>query len=178
MCEMLKVSRLVFELSSAHIELNSDNPGWWRRGHGSKVVVEEEWSLLKSRTLVGVAPAITGADRACWQLHEARLSWRRSDVAANRLRWRRNARLLRDSKGCWDDSSAVHRRLWAGVERQLNFAVALSPFGRVVGMAKIGAAQKRDEGLTRREERESHGRREKYQKKCFFCLFLGSWFLR
>ena len=60
---------------------------------------------------------------------------------------------------------------WRG--RQLNFIVALSSFGGVAGMAKIRVVQKRDEGLTRRKERESHGRREKYQKKCFVVFFSG-----
>ena len=72
--EILEVSRLVFELSSAHNELNSDNLGQWRRGHGSTMVVEEEQSLPKSWSLVGAARAVTSADRACWQLHKARLS--------------------------------------------------------------------------------------------------------
>ena len=52
--EILEVSRLVFELSSAHNELNNDNPGQWRCGQGSTTVVEEEQSLSKSWSLVGI----------------------------------------------------------------------------------------------------------------------------
>ena len=82
---MLKVFRLVFELGSAHNELNSDNPGQWRRGHGSTMVVKEERSSPKSQSLAGAARAFTDANRASWKLYVARLSWKRSGVATNRL---------------------------------------------------------------------------------------------
>ena len=67
---------------------------------------------------------------------------------------------------------AVFKLGWRG--RQLNFVVALSSSEGVAGMAKIGVAPKRDAGLTRKEERENHGRREKISKKNVFLFFLGS----
>ena len=116
--ELLKVSKLVFELSSTHNELNSDNPGQWRRGHGSATVVEEERSSPKSRYLVGVARAFFSADRASWKLHEARLSWKRSGVVANRLEWWWNARRSHDSCDLFEED----RQRWTPIQGQARVA--------------------------------------------------------
>ena len=63
--EILEVFRLVFELSSAHNELNNNNPGQWRRGQGSMTVVEEEQSLSKLWSSVGAVQAVIGVGQAC-----------------------------------------------------------------------------------------------------------------
>ena len=95
--------------------------------------------------------------------------------------WRRTGSDGDETQGCRATPRAVGTILapfdaifelgWRG--RQLNFTVALSSFGGVVGMAKIEAAQKKDKGLTKTKERKSLKERE-IPKKMFCCLFLGS----
>ena len=106
------------------------------------------------------------APRSRTELEEVRDGDERARTAAKMRSYRMTPRVVGTILAPF---YAVFELGWRG--RQLNFAVALSSSEGVAGMAKIGVAPKRNEGLTRKKERENHRMRERYRKKMFCSLF-------
>ena len=153
----------------------NDTPGGRRLSRGAVVAHEEDQAVLGSWSSIGALRRPIKADRSSSELHEARSSWRRFDVAAKWPERRRNARLSRDSKGdfgrfwrrstpflSWGEEAGSWASSWCP-RRSEEWPEWLRSALHSNGMRVCHGG----------EERESHEKREKILN--FFDLFvLGS----